>query len=122
MSVSSRRILVVDSNAESGPALQKLISSWGYQVTLERNGSRDLASIAKTDPAVIVDSPNLVSGASFDVLRHVKTHQIEIPVILIAESSSVEVAIRAIQEEGAFYYCEKPVDAAMLRVVLERSV
>ena len=122
MSVSSRRILVVDSDAESGPALRKLISSWGYEVILERNGSPDLISIAKTDPAVIVDSPNLVSGGSFDVLRHVKTQQIEIPVILVAESSSVELAIRAIQEEGAFYYFEKPVDANKLRVVLERAV
>lgn len=122
MSLPSRRILVVDSHAESGPALQKLISSWGYHVILERNGSPDLASIAKTDPAVIVNSPSLVSGGSFDVLRHVKTQQIEIPVILVAEGNSVEVAIRAIQEEGAFYYFEKPVDANKLRVVLERAV
>ena len=122
MSVSPRRILVVDSDAKSGRALQKLISSWGYDAILEQNGSPDLAAIAKTDPAVIVDSPNLLSGRGFDVLRHVKTQQTEIPVILLAESGSVELAIRAIQEEGAFYYFEKPVDANKLRVVLDRAV
>ncbi|MEP6707343.1 MAG: response regulator, partial [Pyrinomonadaceae bacterium] len=122
MSVSTRRILVVDSDAKSGKALQKLISSWGYDAILEQNGSPDPVSILKTDPAVIVDSPSLISGRGFDVLRHVKTQQTEIPVILIAESGSVEMAIRAIQEEGAFYYFEKPVDANKLRVVLDRAV
>ncbi len=122
MSVSPRRILVIDSNAKSGPALHQLVSSWGYDAILEQNGSPDIASIAKTDPAVIIDSPGLISEDGFDVLRHVKTQQTGIPVILLAESGSVELAIRAIQEEGAFYYFEKPVDANKLRVVLERAV
>src|SRR2546421_3175586 len=122
MSVSPRRILVVDSDVKSGQALQRLISSWGYDAILEQNGSLDLAFIAKTDPAVIVDSPGLISEGSFDILRLVRKQQTEIPVILLAETGSVELAIRAIQEEGAFYYFEKPVDANKLRVVLDRAV
>src|SRR5438552_768587 len=122
MSVSPRRILVVDSDAKSGRALQKLISSWGYDTILEQSGSPDFVSIAQTDPAVIVDSPSLISGGGFDILRHVKKQQTEIPVILLAESGSVELAIRAIKDEGAFYYFEKPVDANKLRVVLDRAV
>ncbi|HVQ37909.1 MAG TPA: sigma-54 dependent transcriptional regulator, partial [Pyrinomonadaceae bacterium] len=54
--------------------------------------------------------------------RHVKTLQTGPPVILLAERGSVEMAIRAIQEEGAFYYFEKPVDANKLRLVLDRAV
>src|SRR2546425_5972765 len=122
MSVSPRRILVIDSDAKSGQALQRLISSWGYDAILEQNGSLDLAFIAKTDPAVIVDSPGLISEGSFDILRLVRKQQTEIPVILLAETGSVELAIRAIQEEGAFYYFEKPVDDNKLRLVLDRAV
>jgi DNA-binding NtrC family response regulator len=122
MSVPLRRILVVDSDANSGQELQQLISSWGYDAIIERNGTPDIASIDKTDPAVIIVSPTLTSGDGFDVLRHVNTKQTGIPVILVAESGSVELAIRAIKEEGAFYYFEKPVEADKLRVVLERAV
>jgi DNA-binding NtrC family response regulator len=122
MSVSPRRILVVDSHPNSGQELQQLISSWGYDAVLERNGTPDIASIDKTDPAVIIHSPTLIAGDGFDVLRHVKTKQTGIPVILLAESGSVELAIRAIKEEGAFYYFEKPIEANKLRVVLERAV
>lgn len=121
MSSSPRRILVVDSDPNSGRALQQLISSWGYDAILD-HGSPDIASIERNDPAVIIDSPARISEDEFDVLRHVKTLQTGIPVILLAERGSVELAIRAIQEEGAFYYFEKPVDAKKLRVVLDRAV
>ena len=122
MSSSPRRILLVDSDPTSGQALQKLISSWGYDAILDTKSSPDIASIERTDPAVIIDSPALISGDEFDVLRHVKTMGTGIPVILLAERGSVELAIQAIQEEGAFYYFEKPVDANKLRVVLDRAV
>lgn len=122
MSPSSRRILVVDSDADSGAALKLLIEPWGYDVILEQNSAPNSDSIARTDPAVIIDSSTLISGDGLDVLRHVKTHQTGIPVILLAERGSVELAVRAIQDEGAYHYFEKPVDANKLRVVLERAV
>ncbi|MBC8029626.1 MAG: sigma-54-dependent Fis family transcriptional regulator [Pyrinomonadaceae bacterium] len=121
MSLSSRRILVVDSNADSGEALKQQIASWGYEVILE-GSSPSIDSILKTDPAVIIDSSTLISGDGFDVLRHVKTYQTGIPVILLAERGSIELAVRAIQDEGAYHYFEKPVDANKLRVVLDRAV
>jgi DNA-binding NtrC family response regulator len=42
--------------------------------------------------------------------------------ILLTESGSIEMALRSIQEEGAYYYFERPVDANKLRLVLERAV
>jgi DNA-binding NtrC family response regulator len=122
MSSSPRRILVVDSDPNSGQELQQLISSWGYDAILYKNGAPDITSIERSDPAVIIDSPAQISEDGFDVLRHIKTLQTGIPVILLAERGSVELAIRAIQEEGAFYYFEKPVDANKLRLVLDRAV
>ena len=122
MSSLTKRILVIDSDAHDGQSLKQLIASWGFQAILEQTGSPDIASITKIDPAVIIDSPSLISGGGFDVLRHVRNQQMGVPVILLAESGSVELAIRAIQEEGAFYYFEKPVDPNKLRVVLDRAV
>ncbi len=122
MSLSSRRILVVDSDADSGEALKQQIAPWGYEVVLEQNSSPSLDAILKTDPAVIIDSSTLISGDGFDVLRHVKARQAGIPVILLAERGSIEIALRAIQDEGAYHYFEKPVDANKLRVVLDKAV
>ena len=44
------------------------------------------------------------------------------PVILLTGEGSVEMALRAIQEEGAFHYFEKPIDFPKLRLVVERAV
>ena len=41
-------------------------------------------------------------------------------VILTARNSSIEIALRAIQEEGAYHYFEKPVDPEKFLAVLER--
>jgi len=49
-------------------------------------------------------------------------HSVGIPVILLAERGSIEIALRAIQDEGAYHYFEKPVDANKLRVVLDKAV
>jgi DNA-binding NtrC family response regulator len=118
---SSRRILVVDSDAKSGEALQQLISSWGYEATLENNGSAAI-DFLKTDPAAIIDSGSLSAGDTFGVLRQVRSQQAQVPVIVLAESGTIELAMRAIQEEGAYHYFEKPVDANKLRAVLDRAV
>jgi DNA-binding NtrC family response regulator len=122
MSLSSRRILVVDQNKTTGQALQQLIASWGYDALLEDDIVPSLESILKADPTVIIDSNSLAADGSFSVLRDLKTQQNNIPVILLAESDSVEMAKRAVKEESAYHYFEQPVDTDKLRVVLDRAV
>ena len=121
MSLSSRRILLVDPDPNSGEALSRLIDSWGYDTTLAENGSDDTEFILKNDPAVVVLSESS-SSDNFDLLRLIKAHKSDVPVILLAGSGSVEMAMRAIQEEGAYHYFEKPVDFNKLRIVLDRAV
>jgi DNA-binding NtrC family response regulator len=122
MSLSSRRILVVDQNKTTGQALQQLIASWGYDALLEDDIVPSLESILKADPTVIIDSNSLAADGSFSVLRDLKTQQNNIPVILLAESDSVEMAKRAVKEEYAYHYFDQPVDTDKLRVVLDRAV
>ena len=122
MSSSSLRILLIDSDAPHGQSLQQLISSWGYEALLQAEGTANAELILKIDPSVIIDSASLASGDGFDVLRAVRAQQFNIPVILLAERGTIELAMRAIQEEGAYHYFEKPVDANKLRVVLDRAV
>jgi DNA-binding NtrC family response regulator len=121
MSSLSRRILLIDSDPSHGQQLKEMVTSWGYDAVLE-NGNTDGAQLLiKTDPAVIIDSSSLSSADGFDLLRAVKSQQADIPVILVTESGTIELAMRAIQEEGAYHYFEKPVDANKLKVVLDRA-
>src|SRR5207244_560889 len=53
-------------------------------------------------------------------LRELRLQLPHTPIILTARNTSIEIALRAIQEEGADHYFEKPVDAEKFMVVLER--
>jgi DNA-binding NtrC family response regulator len=122
MSLSSRRILIVDQNETTGQALQQLIASWGYDVLIEGGLAPSAEPILKADATAIIVSNSLAADNSFKVLRNLKAQQSGVPVILLAESSSIDIAKRAVKEEFAYHYFEQPVDADELRVVLERAV
>src|SRR5688572_26409513 len=98
MTSPSRRILLVDSDPVHRESLKKLISSWDYDV-LGHDKSVD-SRILETDPAVIINRLSPSSTNGFEVLREVKAHHARIPVIILAESGTIELAMRAIQEEG----------------------
>lgn len=120
MSSPSRRILLIDSDPVHRDALQKLISGWGYEALLHDGRSAN-SQILASDPSVIINSLAVSSDEGFEILREVKAQQSPIPVIIIAESGTIELAMRAIQEEGAYHFFEKPVDPEKLHVVLDRA-
>src|SRR5688572_18007613 len=120
--MSSRRILIIDPDRSSGEALKTLIADWEYDVLLEHDASRGIAVVGESDPSVIVAGSSPSSGDGFHLLREIRALQPETPVVLLTGAGSIEMAVHAIQEEGAYHYFEKPVDAYKLRIVLDRAV
>jgi DNA-binding NtrC family response regulator len=122
MTLSSRRILIIDQNDKSGQALQELVASWGYDAVIENVLAPSLESILKTEPTVVIDNNLLAADDRFSFLRDLKTQQSGVPVILLVESNSIDNAKRAVKEELAYQCFEQPVDADELRVEVERAV
>ncbi len=118
--MSLRQIVIIEADSQSARELQSLIGDWGYHTFVEPNGA-DVRQLLDRNPSVILDC-----GASplngFTLLRELRAQEASIPVIVIAESGSIETAIQAIQEEGAYHYFEKPVDPHKLKIVLDRAV
>ena len=121
MSLSSRRILVVDQNKTAGQALQQLVSSWGYEALFNDDEVLSAETILKAEPTVIIGSSSLAADDGLSVLRDLKA-QNDVPVILLAEMRAVDAAKRAVKEEFAYHYFEQPLDADKLRVVLDRAI
>ncbi len=121
MSLSSRRILVVDQNKTAGQALQELVSSWGYEALFNDDEVLSAETILKAEPTVIIGSSSLAADDGLSVLRDLKA-QNDVPVILLAEMRAVDAAKRAVKEEFAYHYFEQPLDADKLRVVLDRAI
>jgi DNA-binding NtrC family response regulator len=116
------RILIVDDEPSIAESLDEMLRGWGYETAIAADGAAGLAAVEEFHPSVVVSDVYMPRLDGFALLREVRELHPEIAVILLTGQGSVEMAMRAIQEEGAFHYFEKPIDFAKLRLVVERAV
>jgi len=116
------RVLIVDDEPSAAEGLRDLLAAWGYEAEAERDGVAGLARIEEFRPSVVLADVLMPRLDGFGLLREVRERHPEIPVILLTGHGSVEMAVRALQEEGAYHYFEKPIDLGKLNAVIERAV
>src|SRR5437667_4455344 len=115
------RVLIIDNDREHCEALSASMQAFGYDVRTA-NSSLAAVEVAETFlPTAIVTDPSADSFDPFALLRELRAQQPHTPIILTARNSSIETALRAIQEEGAYHYFEKPVDPEKVLPVLQRA-
>jgi DNA-binding NtrC family response regulator len=115
------RVLIIDNDHEHSDALRARIEDSGYDVRTASNGPSAIELAQTFLPTAIVTDPSADSFDPFALLRELRAQQPHTPIILTARNSSVETALRAIQEEGAYHYFEKPVDLEKFLAVLDRA-
>src|SRR5256885_459784 len=116
------RVLIMGSDAQDSTWLAEALRSKGYEVQTKIEASQAVEVADAFTPTAIITDTAASDADGFAMLRDFRAHQPHTPVIIIADDSSVEMAVRAIQEEGAYHYFEKPVDLEKLSVVLERAL
>ncbi|HYP54374.1 MAG TPA: sigma-54 dependent transcriptional regulator [Pyrinomonadaceae bacterium] len=116
------RILIVDDEPTVAESLSELLGGLGYETALAPDGAAGLKAIQEFRPPVVIADVVMPNLDGFGMLREVREHYPEIAVILLTGRGSVEMAVRAIQEEGAYHYFEKPIDFAKLSLVVERAM
>jgi DNA-binding NtrC family response regulator len=116
------RILIVDDESIVAETLSEMLQGWGYETAVAQDGSRGLAAVEEFHPSVVVSDVYMPNLDGFGLLRGIRELHPETAVILLTGQGTVEMAVRAIQEEGAFHYFEKPIDFSKLRFVVERAV
>jgi DNA-binding NtrC family response regulator len=120
--MSKGRVLIIDNSENENGGLRDLFALWEYDAGVAVNGLTGLQRVEEFRPSVVLTDVLLPDIDGFAVLHEIRSRHPEIAVILLTGHGSVEMAVRAIQEEGAFYYFEKPVDINKLRLVVERAM
>ena len=93
------RVLIIDSDREDSEALRRELQDFGYEVLTE-SSSRSGVEVAETfAPIAIITDPFANGADAFVLLREIRARQPHTPIILTARNSSIETAMRAIQEE-----------------------
>ncbi len=114
------RVLIIDNDREFSHSLRQQLATLGYEVLAEPNNVSGFQAAEAFAPSVIIT--DTIGADALKGLREIRTNHPHTPVIVAGEENSIETALRAIQEEGAYHYFEKPLDLEKLNVILERAV
>lgn len=116
------RVLIIDGDRDYSQILRDQLKALGYEVLAEPNNASGIKVAETFSPSVIITDTMLRGSEAFNALREIRVNHPHTPIIVAGEHGSVETALRAIQEEGAYHYFDKPVDVEKLTPVLERAV
>ncbi len=119
----SEEILIVDDNADIRNIINELIIDAGYKTRLAANYNQALGEIDKKLPDVAILDVKLDKGDNdgIELLSHIKSKNIDIPVIIISGHANIEMAVKSLQH-GAFEFIEKPFDQERLLNFVKRAV
>jgi len=116
------RVLVVDDEDSLRRALQRILERAGYEVATASNGreaQRWLEDISTID--AIVSDLRMPEMNGLELLRAVRSRDLDLPVLLATAAPDVASAIEAI-DFGAYKYIPKPIDPDVLCETVQRAV
>jgi DNA-binding NtrC family response regulator len=116
------RVLVVDDDALVRESVRAALDDCGFETDAASDGDAGLARVEEFRPAVVVADVLLPGLAGLGLLREVRARHPEIGVILMSGTGTIEAALRAVREEGALDFFEKPLDNAKLCAAVARAV
>jgi len=114
-------VLVVDDEAALLDIYRTMLGEAGYDVHVAGSGQSAVGLLGETDFDLVITDIRMPDGNGVDVLRAVRERDLDVPVVLITGSPSVDTAVRAL-ELGALRYLIKPVSEKDLLEVVAKGV
>lgn len=114
-------VLLVDDDPAVLRAVGRALRSHGYVVVTAQDGEEAAKQIGESAFDVILSDIGMPGIDGIQLLRQVREHDLNVPVILITGEPAVRTAVQAL-EYGAFHYLTKPIGTDSLEAVLEKAV
>jgi two-component system nitrogen regulation response regulator NtrX len=116
-------ILIVDDEADIRDLIGGILEDEGHETRLAGSGDAALAAVAERRPSLVILDVWLQGSRldGLDVLKQVKLHHPDLPVVIISGHGNIETAVSAIKL-GAYDYIEKPFKADRLVLVVARAL
>jgi DNA-binding NtrC family response regulator len=118
---NAERILIVEDEQNARAGYEALLRKWGYTVLGVGSGEEALEQFAEFQPALIIADVELPGIDGLALLGRLADELQNVPAIIITGRGSEDRAVAAI-ESGAFWYIEKPLQAPVLRALLDRAL
>jgi EAL domain-containing protein (putative c-di-GMP-specific phosphodiesterase class I) len=114
------RVLIADDEELVRGALARVLERAGFEVSVASDGD-EAAAMAKAERFDVVVADVCMPGRSgVELLRELRDHDLDLPVILLTGAPALESAIAAV-DLGAFTYLVKPVESARVIDVVTKA-
>jgi two-component system NtrC family response regulator len=121
LTMSGRRILVVDDDGSLRRVTQVQLEDESYTVTVAANGEEAQAILARKPQDLVITDLTMPGISGVDLLKHIRADYPDTVVVLITAFGTVETAVQAMKL-GAYDYVTKPVNPDSLRLVVTRAL
>jgi DNA-binding NtrC family response regulator len=99
-----------------------MIESLGFEVAAAADGEAALAALASFPADVILTDLMMPRMDGMALLKALATRGDQTPTIVLTGFGSVDQAISIVHELKAFWFLEKPVQAGVMRTLLDRAI
>lgn len=113
-------ILLVDDEPTITRGYARNLTASGYQVVVAHDGMEAAALFRERAFDVIISDISMPGMSGLELLRAVREHDLDVPVILMTGGPAMQSAVEAM-EYGAHRYLVKPIDPAHLDEVVARA-
>jgi EAL domain-containing protein (putative c-di-GMP-specific phosphodiesterase class I) len=117
---SRGRVLVAEDEPPLARLITRVLVSAGYDVVSVGDGNAAVEAVQRGGFDAILSDIQMPGMSGVDVLRAVREHDLDVPVLLMTASPRVETAALAV-ELGALQYLIKPFSPDVLRDAVERA-
>jgi DNA-binding NtrC family response regulator len=117
----STNVLIVDDEESQRTPLAAMIAAWGFTVETASDGQEALDKLTNFPANVIVTDLMMPRMDGFELMKRLASDSNMPPAIVLTAFGNIETAIQTIHDLGAFWFLEKPIQPAALRVLLERA-
>jgi DNA-binding response OmpR family regulator len=113
------RILVVEDDEDAQSGFGALLRSWGFDVLCASNAEDVLTYFHEFRPSLLVVDVELPGLNGIELLTRLRQEWPHVPAIVITGIASEERIVAAIGA-GAFWFLEKPINAAVPHALVDR--
>ncbi|MBI2915672.1 MAG: response regulator [Elusimicrobia bacterium] len=115
------RVLIVDDETVIGEMLQDILETYGFPSAFAETREKAIELMPVFKPTVALIDYHLVTTTGFEVSKSLKQLDVDIPVILMTAYPSLELAVKAIQND-IYDFLAKPVDKAYLFSTITKAM
>ena len=119
------KILIVDDESHLRMLIQQTLEELedeGVELLTATNGEEALDTIRAEEPNLVFLDVMMPKLDGMGLMRQLRAEGNLPPTIVLTAFASIDVAISAVHELGAFWFLEKPVQSGVMRTLLERAI